>query len=260
MWMTRTREMLRRVARPFRRDYPAVLTLREMGVGACRFLVSNDVERYRVADLGGEREFVKAMLSEIGPGDVFFDCGACVGVITILAAGKGARVVAFEPDPAFRGRLKENLHLNHLEDVQVVEWALSDATEEATLFSDGLGGNSPSLRSAGERGMAVSVTTGTLDSAVLSGKLPYPTVLKLDVEGAEVAALRGMRRLLASPRAPRVVFLETHPEFLPQFGADEREALDILASSGYVEVFHRPRQREVHYFFRRSGGRSAWSR
>lgn len=245
--------LMRWVSRLFgRRTYPSILTLRPFGLGACRFVVSNDVERYRVQDLGGERMFLRAILSELRPGDVFFDGGACVGVATILAAKRGAQVVAFEPDPSFRRRLEENLKLNDLGHVKVIDWALSDTSGEETLFSDGLEGNSPSLRAVSSRTMTVAVTTRALDAAVSSGELPYPTVIKLDVEGAEVAALRGMRDLLRSLQAPRAIFLETHPGFLPHFEATEQEALDLIISSGYVEAFRRARQREIHYLFRRS--------
>ena len=47
---------------------------------------------------------------------------------------------------------------------------------------------------------------------------PLPTVLKIDVEGAELLVLRGATALLASTSSPRLIFLEVHPQFLPSLG------------------------------------------
>jgi tRNA G37 N-methylase Trm5 len=59
-----------------------------------------------------ENELRAAVLSELRPGDTFVDIGANVGFWSLPAASKGARVVAFEPNPAAVRWLRRNLTLN----------------------------------------------------------------------------------------------------------------------------------------------------
>lgn len=58
-------------------------------------------------------------------------------------------------------------------------------------------------------------------------------VVKLDVEGSELAALRGMEGLLRRNHAPRALFVECHPELLERAGASRDELLDWLRAAGY---------------------------
>jgi len=226
-----------------------ITTLRALDPTGCRFEITNRVEAFRVERFGGEEEFVRQILGAVGPGDVLFDVGACVGLISIHAAKKGARVVSFEPDPGYAARLKTNLALNDIS-VQHVNWAVSDRDGEATLFTDGAGGASPSLRDLGLKGQ-VTVPTRAIDSALAAGEIPFPDVVKMDIEGAEALALRGMRELLKSPQAPRVIFLELHPQFLPAFGSSSDEVLTLLRDSGYVTEHEARRQEQQHFAFRR---------
>src|SRR5215471_19195745 len=62
------------------------------------------------------------------PGDVFVDGGAHVGLFTLVAArrvGPGGRVIAFEPSPANRQRLLDNVALNGFTQVDVRPEALA---------------------------------------------------------------------------------------------------------------------------------------
>jgi FkbM family methyltransferase len=193
------------------------------------------------------------ILDELRPGDVLFDVGACIGFVSAHAAKRGARVVAFEPEPQFRSRLCENLALNELgnDEVRVIDWAVSDGPGEVQLYTDGVGGLSPSLSRVGERG-AITICTDSIDAALSRADLPTPQVLKLDVEGAETLALRGMSRLLSRPAAPRTIFIELHPQFLPAFGSSIEEAAGLIAAAGYAVAFEAARSDQVHRVYRRT--------
>jgi FkbM family methyltransferase len=127
---------------------------------------------------------------------VVYDCGAAAGFYTLLAVrltGKDGHVMAVEPSPRQLRWLRRNLHANHLDEVRVVEAAISDRNGAAGFresFSAGSGG---SLREGGE----AQVDVCTLDA--LAEKCP-PDFIKLDVETAEVAALNGARKLLGGRR------------------------------------------------------------
>jgi FkbM family methyltransferase len=221
------------------------------GVTVGRFEVTTPTEAFRVEQYGGEESFLLRILDELTAGDVLYDIGACVGMVTINAALRGVRVVAFEPDPAFRERLRRNLRLNSLGGVQVEEWAVSDVPGEAVLFTDGVDGYSPSLRDSGDRAR-VAVRTDTIDRAWSEGTIPAADVIKMDIEGAEILALRGMKALCSSSSAPRRIFLEVHPGQLVDFGASADDVTNLLDGLGYRVVERWDRGDQMHWVCGRS--------
>ncbi len=218
-------------------------------VPGCRFHVGSGTENFRVTQFGGELEFTRRMMEEIRSGDVFFDIGACIGFVAVHARKRGAGVVAFEPEPSFRARLKENLALNGQHDVPVVDWAVSDAVGTATLFTDGAHGTSPTLATTAPRD-AVEISTGTIDNGLATENLPWPTLMKMDIEGAEVRALRGMRGLLRSSNKPRAIFIEVHPPMIQTFGDDVSELHAILTRAGYELATEEGRWEQLHHIWR----------
>lgn len=223
--------------RAWQRQLPKIFELTDLHPHGVKFEVTNISERHRVVTRGDESEYLRAMLTVLGPDDVLYDIGANVGLVALHAAHK-CRTVAFEPDPSFLARLQRNLELNPSVSVEVLPVAVSDSDGTAILFTDGAEGNSPSLvHQRGEKD-AVEVKAQTLDSLVARGALPTPTVVKLDIEGAEILALRGAKRVLHGPGAPRVLFLEVHDSFLPAFGSSAEEVLRLVRGAGY---------RTVHY-------------
>lgn len=227
--------------RVIKRRLPFVVTLRDFESSGVRFEVSNLVEHFRVVDHGGETDYTAAMLRNLREDDVFFDVGANVGIVALHAA-KICRTVAFEPDPSFRRRLQVNSGLNSDRTVTVEPVAISDSDDRVVLYTDGDDGTSPSLvHQRGESGQ-VSVSARSLDSLVAEGRLPRPTVIKLDIEGAEILALRGAAGLLAAPERPRVLFIEVHDTFLPGFGSSADEVYALLQKYGYTEAVYRARR------------------
>lgn len=218
--------------------------------GALFFEVSSPEEQARIAGYGDERLFLEYFLSRLAPADIVFDIGASVGLFSLHAALRleGGRVYAFEPDPAIRQRLLDNHALNRRPDnCCFVSWAVSDRRGEAILYSEGLAGPSPSLRRLAGEGASgcdeVAVTTLSLDEAIAEGELPVPDVVKIDIEGAEILCLKGASKLLHGGwgKRPRLVFLETHPDYLPAFGSDVGEVFGLLAGAGYAPVWRMER-------------------
>jgi FkbM family methyltransferase len=232
-------------------QYPKILTVHDIPPFNCRFEVTNSIETSRVEGGAREAEFTSMIVSELKVADVLYDIGACIGMVTIHAAkAVGCKVVAFEPDYCYRSRLMANLTLNGLDNVKVIEWAVSDTKGEVSLFTDGVEGNAPSLRKVGDRGQ-VTVSTDTIDNALTRNEIPYPDVIKMDIEGAEILALRGMNKLLASVSAPRIIFIEIHPEFLPEFGSSTKEVIEILRSFQYKQDYRAQRHNQIHYIYRK---------
>ncbi|MEJ7783714.1 MAG: FkbM family methyltransferase [Solirubrobacteraceae bacterium] len=231
-----TRTTLAGLRRRFwERQLPKVFNVTTLDPGGIKFEATNINERQRVVNCGDEPEYIREMLATLKPDDVLYDIGANVGLVALHAARK-CRTVAFEPDPSFLSRLHRNLELNPTVSVQVLQIAVSDREGWVALFTDGVGGNSPSLVHQRGAKNSVDVRARTLDALVEGGTLPKPTVLKLDIEGAEILALRGAEHLLGGPAPPRALFLEVHDSFLPAFGSSADEVLGIVRGAGYVTI------------------------
>jgi hypothetical protein len=74
-------------------------------------------------------------------------------------------------------------------------------------------------------------------------------VVKIDIEGAELMALMGMSDTLQSPKAPRVIFIETHPPFMAHFNHTVEMLQQFLKGKNYKEVYMKERGGEYHHKF-----------
>ena len=165
-----------------------------------------DAEQRKVYFFGHYHERYEAALVArlLDPGEVFWDVGANVGYFSLVAAaavGATGEVVAFEPGAAALERLTENVSLNPYKNIRIFNLAVADADGEATLYrADGIADSSASLFSAAA-GAAGGETCRTvaLDGLLQQEGLRPPDFLKLDVEGAELAALQGAAGLLTAP-------------------------------------------------------------
>jgi FkbM family methyltransferase len=126
----------------------------------------------------------------------FVDVGAHIGMYTIRAArelrGRG-RVLAFEPNPAARAQLEENVALNACDNVIVVGAAVGASRGRSTLHVPASPDPSFSSLEAGRfpEGRPLDVEVTTVDAAVAVHEL-RPSLVKVDVEGGEVDVVRGM--------------------------------------------------------------------
>lgn len=229
-------------------DLPRKVTIRNFILSGVRFEVSTPVEVYRVEEYGNEEKFIRLILSDIKPNDVFFDIGACIGFLTIHAYKKGAKVVAFEPDQRHRNRLQNNLYLNNISNVSVISWAVSDKFGQIELYSDGLDSSSPGFIPM-ERRNSTIVNTDTIDSALKRNEIPYPDLIKIDIEGAEFLAIMGMKNLIEGDRPPRNIYIEIHPNQLNFMGSSPEEVIGHLAENGYQVVYTNQRENEIHFKF-----------
>ena len=200
-----------------------------------------------------EPEQEELLASLVAPGALLFDVGANVGVFTLLAAARGARVVAFEPSPRARRLLERGIAASGLGAmVTVSPLALADRPGACT-FTEGRDGNwgvGRIFRADGDadHGPEVEVEATTLDAmARIHGR---PTLLKMDIEGSEWLALQGAREVLSGVSAPTLL-LEVHPEEIRQLGGSTEAVLALLESHGYLrhEVRHRSERRQHFYLF-----------
>lgn len=215
-------------------------------LGEFRFRVAGAIEIGRTLDYGHEMISLASFLFLLKSDDIVWDVGASVGLFTVHCAARAGQVVAFEPDPATLRRNQENVALNGLSGKVVFQpVALGETSGELELQSDGLDGCAPTITNLGRHRHSLKVQVETMDRLIEAG-VPAPSVLKIDIEGAEIVALRGAGRLLASTGRPRLVFVEMHPQFLPSFGSNDAEAISLLRSAGYQIVSTQARAEQYH--------------
>jgi FkbM family methyltransferase len=184
--------------------------------------------------LGTWEPELQEVLPELLTADsVVWDVGAATGFHTLImarAVGSEGRVVAFEPLPENLVLLRANISLNGFENVIVIEQALSDRARRGVLVPEGDDEVSIALAEPGyaEGGTEIDVTTA--DTLLLEGDVPAPSVIKIDVEGAEIELLQGAREILK--RHKPVLVVEVHGRW------DEFDPLLDDLGYDYVGVEH----------------------
>ncbi len=150
-----------------------------------------------------ERHIVRFLRNHLRKGDVFIDAGANIGFYSVLAAslvGEKGNVVAIEMMPDTASRLTKNLGLNGSAHVAVVQKALSGQAGEkvrAEVIPGKFGQASIAESKDSAAATMIEVETTTLDELDRQfGGIGRVKVLKLDLEGAEEAALQGAGNLL----------------------------------------------------------------
>jgi len=186
-----------------------------------------------------ERELQEMFVAHVKPGDVVFDVGANVGFFTLLSSllvGVRGRVVAFEPLPRNLALLRRHLEVNAVGNATVVAAAVADEPGSGFL-GEAASPSQGSLSTGSSAGCVVRVVA--LDPLVADGMLPAPSVMKIDVEGAESRVLSGARSILSIHRP--VLFLSGH--------GYRQQALcaDVLAGHGYDLVTWRDGRSDGQY-------------
>ena len=184
-----------------------------------------------------EPEVVAFLVEHCRPHDIAFDVGANVGYHTMLLSslvGPDGQVLAFEPVPTTAAWLEETLRRNDLANVTVLRTALGASAGAARMR----------VGPAAEAGLAhlvdstagyrshftgetrvIDVPIDSIDQLLTAGELPMPTLIKIDVEGAELQVLRGASETLATVRPTVVTEL---------WGSENvREGRRLLESFGY---------------------------
>ena len=173
----------------------------------------------------GSYEFQKQkqITLAVRPGMVCFDIGANVGFYTLLLskmAGPDGLVVAFEPVPNNCDFLRRHIMINRCNNVVLQELALADFDGNGS-FDTTQSSSQGHLAQAG----LLTVRCASIDSLVAGAEIPAPDLMKVDVEGAEVAVLNGAREVISQHKP--LIFLATHGEQL------HNECCSMLQRLGY---------------------------
>lgn len=181
-----------------------------------------------------EEAETQLLLSFVQEDSVIVDIGANIGWYSILLGRKAARgrVIAFEPIPSTIGFLKKNLALNAISNVELHEHGLSDEDKELVFFFHPHLSGATSAQNLLDNADAIEVKAKvkTMD-AVLAAE-PQIDLLKCDIEGAEIFALRGGMETIA--RTKPVLFIEMLRKWTAKFGYRPNDIIALLGSIGYL--------------------------
>jgi FkbM family methyltransferase len=199
------------------------------GAGLCLSLDP----RYEAQYAAGSHEtaLLACLSAHLKPGDVFYDVGAHIGYISLVAGrlvGPGGKVFAFEADPGNALRITAHVAMNSMPQVELVGAAVWSECKRlsfhqaAATSSRNTGAVANREQGKGAEGMIV-VEAVTLD--YFAADHPSPAVVKIDVEGAEEDVLKGAHE----------VFRRSHPTLICEVH-NERAATGVaawLANMGY---------------------------
>ena len=203
-----------------------------------------------------QEDVLEAIRGLTRAGDVVLDIGAHHGFMTCVAAGcagSSGCVISFEPNPHALARLRSALKLNQLENVTVMDKAVGDkpgrvtlnvqkgtATWNTSLFRD--------MVDTGYEVEAVEVDMITVDAFVEETGL-FPSLMKIDVEGAEFLVIQGARQTLRQHRP--ALIMEFNPIAAAAAHSTIQRLVDDLTELNY-DLRVLTRNRLGRYSFKRS--------
>jgi FkbM family methyltransferase len=194
-----------------------------------------------------EPHVMRYLTQHLRPSHVFMDVGANLGYFTVLSAPLVERVIAFEPVARNHAYCGANIALNGLTNVDLRRCGLwrEDRTLQITCDSSSVMTAAVAVDAADGSPALEPIRAVSLDSLVQSGglKLPRLDVVKMDIEGAEMSALTGMRGTLSRFR-PRII-MEVNRPMLDACDASVEEVWDFFKGLSYeVRAFEHWQERD----------------
>lgn len=185
---------------------------------------------------GHEKSQYDFIKSQATSDTLFFDIGANVGYYSLSLAPYVNQVVAVEPTPDVSRILEKNVEENDFNNVKIEEKGVYDQPGEMSLHrhagtGQAMNSLAPSVRLKGD---SVEVPITTVDS--LAEEHGHPDLVKMDVEGAEAHAIKGMSSVLNKGTK---LIMEVHGNSDPQnnklsnHGTTPEELFQLISTSGY---------------------------
>lgn len=200
------------------------------------------VSHWRSLDPNYEAGAVKSFLLSLQQGDTFWDVGSHIGLYSLLAArkvGPLGKVVAWEPSPQAFAHLNRHLKLNAVDSFcDTFQEVINDGAQREVEFAIDQGNEASATNQIFHAGFPTPGRTIKLAARSLdewAESLGYaPHVLKMDIEGGEMAALEGASRIARGQygRRPRIL-LSVHPASIHQYGRTCDELAAWVKAHGY---------------------------
>ena len=186
-----------------------------------------------------EPDSILLFQSLLRPDMVVVDLGAHLGYYSLVAAkeiGDKGKVYAFEPQPQNCDMLRKSIHANGYDNtIIVVQKAVSDKSGSFPLYLTEQGDWGATMsRSTGKQSISIEATT--LDEFFDSQGWPAVQIIKMDVEGAEKAALEGMKELVKRNPTLKLI-IEFSPAQQAASGTSNEEFFNALTTLGFQKFW-----------------------
>jgi FkbM family methyltransferase len=175
-----------------------------------------------------EQEETKLWKELIKNDSIVLDIGANIGYFTLIMSKLARQVHAFEPDPRNFQILQNNIEANNIKNVKLYHSAAAETAGSSTLYLSEINRGMHRLyRSDWCKEGSVQVQTVRIDDII-----DQSDFVKIDVEGAELGVLKGMKQLLEKSKP--TVIMEFDRASIMEYGAKPKDIYDFMASLGYA--------------------------
>ena len=214
---------------------------------------------HKVVEEGFERAELRFVERLLRPGMTVLDIGAHHGLYTLLCSkcvGRNGQVIAFEASPRECRRLAKHVRINRCSNVRIEPHAVGSESGSAELYVvNGACNWGNSLRApvVFESTFKIPVQVSPVDDVLLEMGISRVDFIKLDVEGAELSALKGTARLLRGVARPAIL-VEVQDIRTRPWGYPSRAIVEFLTRAGYrwfelnADGSLRPTSHELDYY------------
>lgn len=168
-------------------------------------------------------------------GNVVLDIGAHIGYYTLIAArkvGVKGKVYAFEPDPRNFALLKKNVQQNGYKNVVLVNKAVADKSGNLKLFLNRDNTGDHRIYNSFDKRESINITAITLDE-YFKDKNKKVDVIKMDIQGSEVKALTGCKKLIKQNKKVKIL-TEFWPNGLKLSGSSAEKYINFLVKNNFT--------------------------
>ncbi len=181
-----------------------------------------------------EKETVDFICSKLTFGSIYIDIGANIGSIVIPVSKKMGNIhgLCIEASPTVYGYLEKNMLANQIENIKIINIAISDTDNKLVSFYSPSGQFGKGHMSGIIKEESINVETIKLDSLLQNYQIANPDFIKIDIEGFEYFAFKGAQSVLFQEKAPDILF-EFEDWAESRAGLKPGSAQSFLLNSGY---------------------------
>lgn len=180
-----------------------------------------------------EEAFTNLLVDTLKNAKGFIDCGTHIGYFTMIGAfclrKDDRKVYGFDLDPQAIEKVERNVKLNRFSNVEVYNFAITDKKGKVNFVNMKTPYGGKKIIKSKEN--TVEVSSISLDDFFGKTKI-VPDVVKLDIEGAEILALKGMVNMMLSQDMH--IFMEIQPTLWSSFNTNQTQLFELIKKTGYV--------------------------
>jgi FkbM family methyltransferase len=180
-----------------------------------------------------EPKHVELMKSIVKEGDIVMDIGAHIGYYTLILAeivGPKGKVYAFEPNPENFKVLQKNIEINGYKNVILEKKAISDKNGTVNFYFSDLNTGDGRIYTSSEKRTSCEVECIKLDDYFKN--IPKPSFFKIDIQGIEILALKGMSKIMNNPDIKFTT--EFQPEAIEEGGHNPQDFLNEIRKKDLI--------------------------